>query len=557
MSYRSRAPALFFVLALGIRPPAGSEPPVSAWVVDTLEKIFPDTPPPKGGTGILTFHAARGEYESGQIALRPDRDLAGVTLRFEPLRSEEDGSELPGGCLRFNFAGWIRLAKNTPATPRERLVREAPCEVPDPLLAEPVLDLELVPWGLVRVSREADGRLSFDYSDFDRYVELLHQAGVADRLEIQHVARFGEGGWSSSRIEFRTVAATDRSTGKTLPLRFEEGLAPLLADLQRHLREKGWLEKSMIHVADEPSLHNVESWRECSRQVRRAAPLLRRIDAIEASDFGGDLEVWVPKLSHLRNWFDGYKRAQAAGAELWYYICCHPTGGRYPNRFLDYPLCKVRVLHWLNWAYGITGYLHWGLNSWGNDPFGVPPERLPPGDTHVLYPGPDGPLDSLRWEVQRDSLEDYEYLWLLTERLGRVKARLGRAAEDFDPAQRSREICRRVVASFTETADRPEEIRAARAEAAAEIAAAAQDPPVLLWTRPPANTDLVPGPVVVEVYGAVLPGTQVRLDGAEVRVGPEGRFARTVGLSKARPSVAVTVSRDGRSKTLTRSFRVE
>jgi hypothetical protein len=32
------------------------------------------------------------------------------------------------------------------------------------------------------------------------------------------------------------------------------------------------------------------------------------------------------------------------------------------------------------------------------------------GDTFVVYPGQDGPVDSLRWEVSAESLQDYVLL---------------------------------------------------------------------------------------------------------------------------------------------------
>ena len=35
---------------------------------------------------------------------------------------------------------------------------------------------------------------------------------------------------------------------------------------------------------------------------------------------------------------------------------------------------------------------------------------IPYGDPFVVYPGPDGPLDSIRWEVFAESLEDYAML---------------------------------------------------------------------------------------------------------------------------------------------------
>jgi hypothetical protein len=36
--------------------------------------------------------------------------------------------------------------------------------------------------------------------------------------------------------------------------------------------------------------------------------------------------------------------------------------------------------------------------------------NIPYGDPFVVYPGPDGPLDSIRWEVFAESLQDYAIL---------------------------------------------------------------------------------------------------------------------------------------------------
>ena len=43
-------------------------------------------------------------------------------------------------------------------------------------------------------------------------------------------------------------------------------------------------------------------------------------------------------------------------------------------------------------------------------------EFLPGGDSWIVYPGKDGPLDSIRFETMRDGITDYELLCLLAER---------------------------------------------------------------------------------------------------------------------------------------------
>ncbi|MCW5854144.1 MAG: DUF4091 domain-containing protein, partial [Anaerolineae bacterium] len=102
------------------------------------------------------------------------------------------------------------------------------------------------------------------------------------------------------------------------------------------------------------------------------------------------------------------------------YVCCSPRG-RYLNRLLDTPLTKIRLSGWLFYRLGARGFLHWGYNYWYRrqtteliDPYTVNDAHAWPGwaagDPFVVYPGPDGPIDSLRWEVFAASLQDYALL---------------------------------------------------------------------------------------------------------------------------------------------------
>ena len=272
-----------------------------------------------------------------------------------------------------------------------------------------------VPWNLIEVTREADGTLTCDFTRFDRYIDVFEKAGAADMIELTHVGHFGKGGWSGSEIVLGKLSATDAKTQKRVSLDFEEGLKPFLAALEKHLDETGRLEKSAIHIADEASINNIESFRQVSARVHEAAPRLRRMDAIETIDFTGALEIWVPKLSHYERWRDAFEERRGDN-EYWFYICCHPYGPHYPNRFLDLPLANVRVLHWINFEADLKGYLHWALIPWSGDAFAAPPTRWSPGDDRILYPGKDGPMNGVRWEMQRESLEDFEYLHLLTDK---------------------------------------------------------------------------------------------------------------------------------------------
>lgn len=403
------------------------------------------------------------------------------------------------------------------------------------------------PCQLIEATRADDGSLVFDYARFDRFVELFQRAGVAERIELTAVA-WTRKGWGSEVVP--GVAVSDKETGERLSLNAKTGLQFFLADLERHLDQRGWLAKAMIHICDEPAVYNLATWRSASQLVHEAAPRLRRIEAIETIDFSGDLEVWVPKLNQFDRWRQAYDARRGDG-EFWYYICCDPYGNVYPNRFLDYPLSRIRILHWINFSEQLTGYLHWGLTSWGEDPFGVPREGLPPGDTHVIYPGKDGPLNSIRWEIERDSIEDFEYLRLLSDKTAELKNRLGPSANWLAPRRRAEELCRRVVPAISNCEKEPERISAVRQAIAEEIVALDEAPLCLVQTEPPEGTMLVNGPVFVEVYGVVEPGATVKVDGQAVSVLPDHTFA-----CRSSQNVRVEIERDGKKKTIVRAFSV-
>ncbi len=409
---------------------------------------------------------------------------------------------------------------------------------------------------VVKCYREPDGHLTFDFSIFDRWVQTCEKYGVADLIEISQLGGF-KSGWGGKEIVLRPVPVTDRKTGKTEQRPAEEVLPHFLKALQEHLREKGWLKKTVLHIADEPSINNYKSWCEKSDWVHQYAPEIRRIDAIEAPDFGNSLEVWVPKLSHFRTWRPYYERARKRGAELWFYTCCHPFG-RYPNRFVDYPLIKTRILHWINWRYDLKGYLHWGLLAWSDDPFkSVTRGHLPPGDCWIVYPGKDGPIDSIRWETLRDGIEDYEYLWLLTSLAEKVKKQLGKAAEGFDSRQLADALCAQAVPEILDYVRDSEKLWAIRRRIAQEIISLSSPPPLLVWTVPPEGQAVAMGPAVAVLYVAALPGTKVIIGDQPVELDENGLYARNVNMVVPGRQLTITATAGGNTKTVVRVFKCE
>jgi hypothetical protein len=93
------------------------------------------------------------------------------------------------------------------------------------------------------------------------------------------------------------------------------------------------------------------------------------------------------------------------------------------------------------------------------------------GNGSLYYPAAEGPVPSIRMEVLRDGLEDYEYLHQLGQLVVRARAR-----EAFEPtllqrAQRLLEVDPELVGSMRSYSHDPEVLLAQRAAVADAIEA--------------------------------------------------------------------------------------
>lgn len=123
----------------------------------------------------------------------------------------------------------------------------------------------------------------------------------------------------------------------------------------------------MQHIADEPTARNAPSYGAISEYVKKHLPGVPVFDAVLTSkELAGTIDVWVPVLDVIHRDWKFYQDLKKQGKEIWFYTCVGPRGN-YANRFLEQPLVQTRILHWINYKYGLAGYLHWGLNFWGSD----------------------------------------------------------------------------------------------------------------------------------------------------------------------------------------------
>ncbi|MHC4445930.1 MAG: glycoside hydrolase domain-containing protein [Planctomycetota bacterium] len=387
------------------------------------------------------------------------------------------------------------------------------------------------------IQEKGDGH---DTSLLERYADIAFEAGIR-QIHLHSVGR--------------------RSGQRMNPgsfIKANEAKMRRLAALEKVIQKGKFKGKFVVSISDEPVIYHEESYAQVVDEVHKVAPSIRCVEAVE-TEYMGKLDIWVPKLIHLNLWYPRFDAARRGGAELWFYTCCDPKG-RYPNRFLDQSLLKVRVLHWINYLYDMDGYLHWGLNQFaGGDPYSEKAigGRWPAGDRAIVYPGKEGLVGSLRFSAQRDGLEDYEYLWVLENELRKIKDGLGDEAFWFDPRQRPLELCRRVVRScYDYTRDRQVMLDTRRA-IAEENEALQRGPLLVVQTSPPEGTAVPAEPRIINIRGLVPPGANVSVNGQPVKsVRPSGYFLLTRFLHDGHPTVTVEVEHKGKKRTATRTFNL-
>ena len=120
----------------------------------------------------------------------------------------------------------------------------------------------------------------------------------------------------------------------------------------------------------------------------------------------------------------------------WFYGCSNPQLP-YPSYHMDTPLLGQRLITWMQYDYGFEGTLYFCTNMYSvsdrsdelRDVWTEPMIGQFAGDGQLTYPGGRynifGPITSMRLENIRNSMEDYEYFYLMDERLAVYNANTG------------------------------------------------------------------------------------------------------------------------------------
>ncbi len=304
-----------------------------------------------------------------------------------------------------------------------------------------------------------------------------------------------------------TEDGVPRQRPRSAPRRVKRGtpqdrvsLATYVHALQNHMEERGWLDKAYVYWFTDCGGTGHEFVRKRVEQIHRAAPKLSRLLTTYPD---GNLYERLGLLSAPVSALDGEKaarRRQHAG-ERWWHLCSGARAPYFANS-LDHYGTVMRLWLWATWKYGVDGIVVWGANYWTSEavypeprtqcPWSDPMSWAPTapsqvgardawgnGDGRLLYPPNrdpernhsrilEPPVPSIRWELLRDGIEDFEYFWLLRAQIDRLKA-LGANPAEYREAEKLLDVPREVCVDPAHYAIEPQAIHEHRARLAQAI----------------------------------------------------------------------------------------
>ena len=270
--------------------------------------------------------------------------------------------------------------------------------------------------------------VTFDNSRYDYYLKKLNSRRVL---------------LNAYPSELRRVI-----TAKTFSKEFDQIMKSYISQVYSYFEKNGWKDRLVFNSpVDEPNTQeDYEETRHWADLVHEAAPgvaFLATESPVTDNPEWGTLQGKVNNFSIHGNALNKQEVKQAIvdeqkkGGEMTWYISCDQVYPQ-PNYFIDAPALDLVMVPWITARYNMSGILYWAMTFWSQTPdpwldpvtfisgFLCSDGGVLNGEGSLLYPGDhtkrytgqpnvDGPVSSIRMELLREGIEDYEYLHMLKE----------------------------------------------------------------------------------------------------------------------------------------------
>ncbi len=479
----------------------------------------------RGGYGTeYRMSMAANELEGFQVVVYPMLgDLRKVRFKWTALKGA-DGGKIPAADVECFGEEWYKLRANKET---QALYRGKLYEVPDPLIPARAVTLRRhvhtpfyfrvrtrpgTPGGNYKgtITLTADGakptKLSLEVK--------VWPFAIPEKWNFHTMGQFVQGScqkyhgkdWNEAmRARYYDFLLTNRFSpteqyGKILSPRQDlpgclrrgmntiylsgdyKGTEPELAQLRaayEQVKKLKALDHALVYVGDE-----TDKWDEMHRRADLVhAHLPGAMVMIGGSkprkELIGYVDIYDPVIGTKNKLYGFHEKdvpdiaaARARGEEFYWYVCVAPSYP-YPNVMLEYPPVIGRVLFWMTWKYGVTGFEYYCYNIWRQAFDADPAKRFPHvkwrpdgykqtnGDGMLFYPGP---TTCLRFEAVRDGIEEWEAHQILADCVEGLRRRkqASRWRGLLAKARKLLKVKDEIVKDFKTYTTSPEELLAAR-----------------------------------------------------------------------------------------------
>lgn len=249
---------------------------------------------------------------------------------------------------------------------------------------------------MITWTKNADGSWTYDYVVFDRWVQFMTDLGVKDMINCYSIIPW------NNEIHYKDASKGElvNVVAKPGTAVFDELWTPFLKDFVRHLRTKGWLDKTNIAI-DEREREQMDAAFALLNKVAPEIGISYADNQKTYQRFPNSEDISI-SVGHPFSKEDIINR-KGRGLNSTFYICCSDG---FPNQFTFSEPAESTYLGWYALATGFDGMLRWAYNSWVENPLQDSRFRTwPAGDTYIVYPKG---RSSIRYERMLEGIQDYE-----------------------------------------------------------------------------------------------------------------------------------------------------
>ncbi|GAB6167820.1 Ig-like domain-containing protein [Clostridium carnis] len=282
---------------------------------------------------------------------------------------------------------------------------------------------------MVKWTRKSDGKFTFDFTDFDKWVQFNRDLGIGDKIIAYSMIPWG------NKVSYYDEASNQKKSETLTPGsgRYEEVWLQFLNKFVSHLDEKAWFDYTYIGIDERSNMDKafdvIDKVKNRHDKSLKKSAAMDHFDASKKyiTDRVDDLSVGSTAAKQS---LEGYRDfvQERKNSDKEYKTTIYTCTEHFPNSLV---LSTPGESYWtmmFTAAQGSTGYLRWAYDAWVKDPLRDTTHwAFEAGDPFLIYPDEKDSANkvsktSVRLEKISEGVRDVNKLYLMKKEIPALKA---------------------------------------------------------------------------------------------------------------------------------------